>query len=159
MTLELKAGERAAAEFDLESMIVAAGEIGQQVGAERMSTGGQLGGEITREIVYVVECREFAGLAGTDQVADNRVPKKPSQTEGRKYAELLAAGQSRIKDGVELTDDVIASVRTSGLIGDKFIKLSPGGSDEVLGDGDVIIETESALDIEELVSKYVFGDV
>lgn len=65
----------------------------------------------------------------------------------------------KIKGGIELTDDVIASVRTSGLIGDKFIKLSPGGSDEVLGDGDVIIETESALDIEELISKYVFGDV
>lgn len=64
----------------------------------------------------------------------------------------------KIKKGVMLTDDVIASVKTSGLIGDKYIRLSPGGSDRILKPGDMIIETESALDIEELVSKYVFGD-
>jgi phospholipid/cholesterol/gamma-HCH transport system substrate-binding protein len=43
------------------------------------------------------------------------------------------------------------------MIGDKYIKLSPGGSDLVLKAGDTIIETESALDLEELISKYVFG--
>jgi phospholipid/cholesterol/gamma-HCH transport system substrate-binding protein len=64
----------------------------------------------------------------------------------------------KIKKGVILTDDVIASVKTSGLIGDKYIRLTPGGSDRLLKTGDMIIETESALDIEELVSKYVFGD-
>jgi phospholipid/cholesterol/gamma-HCH transport system substrate-binding protein len=64
----------------------------------------------------------------------------------------------KIKKGVILTDDVIASVKTSGLIGDKYIRLTPGGSDRILNTGDMIIETESALDIEELVSKYVFGD-
>jgi phospholipid/cholesterol/gamma-HCH transport system substrate-binding protein len=59
----------------------------------------------------------------------------------------------------ELTDDVIASVKTAGLIGDKYIKLTPGGSDEILRPEDIITETESALDIEELISKYAFGDV
>ncbi len=65
----------------------------------------------------------------------------------------------RLKKEISLSDDVIASVKTSGLIGDKFIKLSPGGSDKILKPGDRITETESALDIEELVSKYVFGGV
>ena len=64
----------------------------------------------------------------------------------------------KIKKGVMLTDDVISSVKTSGLIGDKYIRLTPGGSDRILETGDMILETESALDIEELVSKYVFGD-
>jgi phospholipid/cholesterol/gamma-HCH transport system substrate-binding protein len=64
----------------------------------------------------------------------------------------------KIDKGLMLTDDVIASVKTSGLIGDKYIRLTPGGSDRILKSGDMIIETESALDIEELVSKYVFGD-
>ena len=63
----------------------------------------------------------------------------------------------QIMNGVVLTDDVIASVKTSGLIGDKFIKLAPGASDEVLKPGDMILETESAVDLEELISKYVFG--
>ena len=58
-----------------------------------------------------------------------------------------------------LTEDVIASIKTAGLIGDKYIKLSPGGSDVVLEPGDTIIETESALDAEEIISKYAFGDV
>jgi phospholipid/cholesterol/gamma-HCH transport system substrate-binding protein len=50
-------------------------------------------------------------------------------------------------------------VKTAGLIGDKYIKLSPGGSDEILRSEDIITDTESALDIEELIRKYAFGDV
>ncbi len=65
----------------------------------------------------------------------------------------------KIRDGVKITDDVIASVRTSGIIGDKFIKLKPGGSDKNLKDGSKIRETESAIDIEELVSKFIHGNV
>ena len=71
----------------------------------------------------------------------------------------LALVRLKIRKGVVLTDDVIASVKTTGLIGDKYIKLSPGASPEVLKPGDLITETESALDIEELISKYVFGKV
>lgn len=73
--------------------------------------------------------------------------------------EQVAIVRMKIMKNVVLTDDVIASVKTSGLIGDKYIKLSPGGSDEILKDGELITETESALDIEELISKYAFGDV
>lgn len=65
----------------------------------------------------------------------------------------------KIKSGVKITDDVIASVRTSGIIGDKFIKLRPGGSDKMLKNNDIIHETESAIDIEELVSKFIHGKV
>ncbi|MDK9719157.1 MAG: outer membrane lipid asymmetry maintenance protein MlaD [Trichlorobacter sp.] len=65
----------------------------------------------------------------------------------------------KIKDGIKITDDVIASVRTSGIIGDKFIKLKPGGSDQLLKNGGKIRETESAIDIEELVSKFIHGKV
>ena len=71
----------------------------------------------------------------------------------------VALVRLKILRNVELTDDVIASVKTAGLIGDKYIKLTPGGSDEILGPEDVITETESALDIEELTGKYAFGDV
>ena len=65
----------------------------------------------------------------------------------------------KIKDGVKITDDVIASVRTSGIIGDKFIKLRPGGSEKMLKNNDKIRETESAIDIEELVAKFIHGKV
>lgn len=61
--------------------------------------------------------------------------------------------------GIELSDDSIASIKTSGLIGDKYVSVSLGGSDTMLADGGEIVETESAVDIEALISKYVFGGV
>jgi phospholipid/cholesterol/gamma-HCH transport system substrate-binding protein len=45
------------------------------------------------------------------------------------------------------------------MIGDKYIRISPGGSDVILKPGEMITETESAVDLEELISKYVFGGV
>ncbi len=70
-----------------------------------------------------------------------------------------AVVELQLNKGIHLTDDVIASVKTSGLIGDKYISLAPGGSGTELGNGDEITDTESAVDIEELISKYVFGKV
>jgi phospholipid/cholesterol/gamma-HCH transport system substrate-binding protein len=65
----------------------------------------------------------------------------------------------KIRSGVKLTDDVIAAVRTRGIIGDKFIQLKPGGAEKILASGGRIRETESAVDLEELVSKYIHGKV
>jgi len=62
-----------------------------------------------------------------------------------------------IDKGVSIQDDSIASIRTAGLIGDKYIKIEPGGGERILKGGDDITETESAVDIEELISKYIFS--
>ncbi|HKK98714.1 MAG TPA: outer membrane lipid asymmetry maintenance protein MlaD [Desulfotignum sp.] len=61
-----------------------------------------------------------------------------------------------IKNTTQISDDTIASVRTKGIIGDKFIKLAPGWSEQYLADNDVIMDTESAISIEELINKYLF---
>ena len=58
---------------------------------------------------------------------------------------------------VILSEDTIASIRTAGIIGDKFVKISPGASDDLLLSGDEIIETEPSISIEELISKYIFS--
>ncbi|MDJ0668481.1 MAG: outer membrane lipid asymmetry maintenance protein MlaD [Desulfobacterales bacterium] len=60
---------------------------------------------------------------------------------------------------IEIFDDAIVSIKTAGLIGDKFINLDPGGGGDPLADGDTIIETESPIDLNDLISKYAFGDV
>lgn len=73
--------------------------------------------------------------------------------------DLTAFVRLRIREGITLSEDVIASVKTAGLLGDKYIQLSPGGSDRLLRPGDTIVETEPPLDIEALVSKYAFGRV
>jgi len=61
-----------------------------------------------------------------------------------------------INQDVKVTADAIASIRTQGLIGDKYVKIIQGGDEELLADGGVIFDTESSIDIEELVSKYIF---
>jgi phospholipid/cholesterol/gamma-HCH transport system substrate-binding protein len=71
----------------------------------------------------------------------------------------VAVVELKIQKGVILSDDVIASIKTSGLIGDKYLQLVPGNSDSVLKPDGMITETESAVDLEALISKYVFGGV
>jgi phospholipid/cholesterol/gamma-HCH transport system substrate-binding protein len=60
---------------------------------------------------------------------------------------------------VKLTDDAIASIKTQGIIGDKFIKISQGGADNIIKEGELLFETESAIDLEDLISQFVFGKV
>jgi phospholipid/cholesterol/gamma-HCH transport system substrate-binding protein len=67
--------------------------------------------------------------------------------------------QLKIQKGLTIYDDAIASVKTAGLIGDKFVNIDPGGGGEALASGAFISETTSPTDMEELISKYAFGDV
>jgi phospholipid/cholesterol/gamma-HCH transport system substrate-binding protein len=65
----------------------------------------------------------------------------------------------RLEPGLKLHDDAIASIRTKGIIGDKFVKLSPGSSEKVISPGGKIRDTESAIDLEELIGSYIHGKV
>jgi phospholipid/cholesterol/gamma-HCH transport system substrate-binding protein len=73
--------------------------------------------------------------------------------------EQVAVVELEIKKGVIIYDDAIASIKTTGLIGDKYIQLDPGGAGEALKEGDTITETEPSIDIGELIGKYAFGEV
>lgn len=64
-----------------------------------------------------------------------------------------------VNNNVKLYSDTIASIKTRGIIGEKFLALSPGGGGDPLKPGDTIRDTESGLDLEELVSQYVHGKV
>ena len=64
-----------------------------------------------------------------------------------------------IEKGVKLTADSIASIKTKGLIGEKFVQLSPGGSENIIKPNGKITEVEPPIDLEELLSKNVFGKV
>ena len=65
----------------------------------------------------------------------------------------------RLDREIKVYDDAVASIKTSGLIGDRFVEIDPGGGGDLLKAGETIIDTESPVDIIELVSKYAFGDV
>jgi len=64
-----------------------------------------------------------------------------------------------VNNTVKLYTDTIASIKTRGIIGEKFLALSPGGGGDLLKPGETIRDTESGLDLEELVSQYVHGKV
>lgn len=102
----------------------------------------------------------FQSVAGlrTDadvQVAGVTVGRVGSISLDQKHDVALVKMQ--INKGVGLTEDTIASVVTMGFFGEKYIKLSPGGSERVLQPGETIVSTQSAIDLEELLSRYVFG--
>lgn len=65
----------------------------------------------------------------------------------------------RIRGGVKITADVIASVRTKGIIGDRYIRLEQGGSDKYIPAGGRIRDTTPPVDIEELIGQFIFGKV
>ena len=69
----------------------------------------------------------------------------------------LAVLTLRIDKRVKVPADSIASVKSQGIIGDKYIQLSLGGDEEILAEGGLVTETESAIDIESLISKFAFG--
>lgn len=74
-------------------------------------------------------------------------------------SDYLAVVELSIDKNIKLQDDAIASIKTKGLIGEQYVQISPGGSDKFIANGGKLRETESAIDIEELISKYVFGKV
>jgi phospholipid/cholesterol/gamma-HCH transport system substrate-binding protein len=64
-----------------------------------------------------------------------------------------------VNSSVKLYTDTIASIKSRGIIGEKFLSLSPGGGGDPLKPGDTIRDTESGLDLEQLVGQFVHGKV
>jgi phospholipid/cholesterol/gamma-HCH transport system substrate-binding protein len=111
----------------------------------------------TQGYVVFADFVSVAGLKLGDpiEIAGVRIGK----VEGIGLAEDRARLTLRISDGVKLQDDVIASVRARGLIGDKFVLVTPGASDKIIPPGGKIRETDSPPDIPDLIGKFVGGDL
>jgi phospholipid/cholesterol/gamma-HCH transport system substrate-binding protein len=73
--------------------------------------------------------------------------------------QFAAIVQMEVDKDVQLPSDTIASIKTTGLLGDKFIALSPGSATQNLAPGGTITDTESAVDLEGLISRFAFGNV
>lgn len=101
---------------------------------------------------------EFASVAGlragsTVEIAGVQV----GSVEAIDVKEYKAVVRMRVQRDIGLPEDTIASVRTRGLIGDKYISLSPGASDRMIPAGGKIRETEGALDLEGLIGEFIHG--
>jgi phospholipid/cholesterol/gamma-HCH transport system substrate-binding protein len=71
--------------------------------------------------------------------------------------DYLARVEMVIDRNVKLQEDAIVSIKTKGLIGEKYVEITPGGSEEIVAEGEKLSETESAIDIEDIISRFVFG--
>jgi phospholipid/cholesterol/gamma-HCH transport system substrate-binding protein len=81
------------------------------------------------------------------------------RVEGISLADYQARVRMWIRSDVKLQEDAIASIKTKGLIGEKYIRINPGGSERLIGHEGRIREVEPPVDFEELLSKYIFGKV
>ena len=71
----------------------------------------------------------------------------------------VAVVQLRIRKDIIVFSDAIASIKTAGLIGDKYIRIDAGGAGEILKPDGTITETEAPIEIGDLIGKYAFGEV
>ena len=117
--------------------------------------------EVLGDKTYMLNARfkSVTGLKAGAQVEIAGVPVGQVDSITLDSKDQVAMVRLKVKEAIVLGDDVIASVKTAGLLGDKYILLSPGGSDKILKPGDMIIETEPVLDIEGLIGKFAFGKV
>ncbi len=82
---------------------------------------------------------------------------------GRVKGITLEDYQAKVKiellSAIPIQDDAIASIKTKGLVGEKFIEITPGGSDETIPNGGKLQDTQPPFDLENAISKLVFGKV
>ncbi|HIJ59564.1 MAG TPA: outer membrane lipid asymmetry maintenance protein MlaD [Nitrospirae bacterium] len=90
------------------------------------------------------------------EIAGVEIGKVKSISLSKDYQALV---ELSIKKDIVLQEDAIVSIKTKGLIGEKYVQITPGGSDNKVSPLGTLRETESAVDVEELISKYVFGKV
>jgi len=107
---------------------------------------------------YVPVYAEFASVSGLKkgvsvEIAGVDVGKVESITLDDYSADVLM----KIRTGIKLPEDTIASIRTRGLIGDKYVSLSPGASDRMIPPNGKIRDTESAVDMEQLIGEFIHG--
>jgi phospholipid/cholesterol/gamma-HCH transport system substrate-binding protein len=107
---------------------------------------------------YVPVHAEFASVSGLKkgvsvEIAGVDVGKVESITLDDYSADVLM----KIRTGIRLPEDTIASIRTRGLIGDKYVSLSPGASNRMIPPNGKIRDTESAVDMEQLIGEFIHG--
>ncbi|MCL2458345.1 MAG: outer membrane lipid asymmetry maintenance protein MlaD [Desulfobulbus sp.] len=104
---------------------------------------------------------EFTNISGVKSGADVQVAGvvvgKVRQLELNKDRRALVTMQ--VDRSITIPVDSVASVKSQGIIGDKYIQITLGGDEQPYQPGDTIVDTESAVDLESLISKFAFGQV
>ena len=111
--------------------------------------------ETTRPIV--ARFTNAGGLKAGSTVQIAGVPVGEVKKITLKPDDMSALVLFRVESSLKLDDDTIAAIHSQGLLGEKFIALKPGSSGTPLKPGDVIVDTQSTVDLEDLIAKFAFG--
>jgi len=113
---------------------------------------------ITQSSTYVINA-EFDNVSGVKEGASVQVAGVVvrSVSDIRLSEDDIAQLSLRIARDLKVPLDSIASVKSQGIIGDKYVQISLGGDQENFEENGIIFDTESAVDIESLISKFAFG--
>jgi phospholipid/cholesterol/gamma-HCH transport system substrate-binding protein len=119
------------------------------------------GGRVTSPNTHEIKARftNASGLKKGSTVRISGVTIGEVTDVGLSPEDMAAMVTVRIDSSLKLDDDTVAAVRSSGLIGEKFISLKPGASGVALKPGAVIVDTESAFDLEDVIARFAFGSV
>ncbi|MDD3618398.1 MAG: outer membrane lipid asymmetry maintenance protein MlaD [Desulfobulbaceae bacterium] len=130
---------------------IALGWLALQLGEVPWLTGGRM---------YVLEA-EFGNISGLKEGADVQIAgvKVGTVKQLTLNEDAYAMVTMQIDRGVQVPLDSIASVKSQGIIGDKYIQITLGGDEQFFAAGETMTETESAVDLESLISKFAFGQV
>lgn len=104
---------------------------------------------------------EFENISGVKIGAEVQIAGVSigTVTELRLNKDDMAVAALKLDKDIQLAKDSMASVKSQGIIGDKIIQITPGGDEELYKAGDTIVDTESSVDLESLISKFAFGGV
>ncbi len=103
---------------------------------------------------------EFPTVGGLKTGAIVEIAGVPvGRVDGIQLKDYQARVALHLHNGVQVQTDAIVSIKTKGLIGEKFVQISPGGSEKVVPPNGRLTEVEAPVDLEELISKYVFGKI
>ena len=103
---------------------------------------------------------EFPTVGGLKTGAIVEIAGVPvGRVDGIQLRDYQARVALNLHSGVQVQTDAIVSIKTKGLIGEKFVQISPGGSEKVVPPNGRLTEVEAPVDLEELISKYVFGKI
>lgn len=101
---------------------------------------------------------DFNSIEGLTEGASVEIAGVPVGRVGEiKLVGERAKVELQIKKTVKIDTDTVCSVRTKGIIGEKFLRLEPGGAEEYIKPGGRIIETQSTLDMQDLISQFIHG--
>ena len=116
---------------------------------------GLAGLELSSKDTYLVYA-EFDNISGLKYGASVEIAGVPiGVVSNISLKDPAAKVTLKLNRTVRLKDDDIASIRTKGIIGDRYVKISRGGSDKYVEEGGTVTETESVVDIEDVIGKVV----